>query len=672
MLKRNLGIQLLVVGATRAGKTEFVVFFAAEKPSEILRRFVGDGQSSLKPKKINYTTDPYYEDKIEVVVTKPQSYLSHDEFQKKIVDVFKTIIKELNLNDNLEEAVQYSLDSLFSNLKNIEGSIKLISAECKEQILRKLNGILNCIAVTDFKDIYLAAKNYTPLDNTNKKQITEELLATAIREYLDSRKDITEELDEVEEVIQNDLDKRFNTYFSYDVSNDSYKKTIILDNLNIEDDEFVSCFFNNNNDTFSLELLCEDITVIVALDGIFEDKLIRLKDDKGIVNITFIDTQGIFHNSDVNPEDYIRKVLFDINLLYDGIIYLSPLAESDKDKELDRIIFPILKTTKRDADLYVLHNKVDLLINKHSKISPKDRRRNKSLSEVPDSTITDNIKTRVEEKKQFITSAGLNSIKRKHYVRYKETYIFSLKDDNNISSELSEKYDCFEVLGRFLSDCASAVSFEREEFILNEGEQTIKIALDLAKLKSILDSDVFTRGTQLNSILTNVEANIGITPHGNGYNALISNMKNGSGHNSDINMNYFVNVKSFSVTYPDTLSNLIIDTELIKKAFLNTIVFTNGVFKDSKALDLIWNRINHKNIYQRRFTSYLIYYYLLNKGYLLGGWSFRDKFEILLKNSRTYLCTDSKYDNYYESIKASLQEIMEQIDDRFIKYIYKD
>jgi hypothetical protein len=672
MLKRNLGIQLLVVGATRAGKTEFVVFFAAEKPSGILRRFIGDGQSSLKPKKINYTTDPYYEDKIEVVVTKPQSYLSHEEFQKKIVDIFKTIIKELNVNDNLEEAIKYSLENLFSNLKNIEGSIKLISDQCKDQILTRLNDILKSITVTDFKDMYLAAKNSTPSDNTNKKQVTEELLATAIREYLDGQKAITEGLDEVEKAIQEDLDEKFNAYFLYDINNDIYKKTINLDNSITEDEEFINCFFNNNNNTFSLELLCEHITVIAALDDLFEEKLINLRDDNGIVNITFIDTQGIFHNSDVNPEDYIRKLLFDINLLYDGIIYLSPLAESDKDKELDRILFPILKTTRREADLYVLHNKVDLLINKHSKISPKDRRRNKSLSEVQDNIIIENIKEKVEEKNQFIVSAGLDSSKRKHYVRYKQTYVFSLKDDNNISNELSEMYDCFEVLGKFLKDCASSVNFEREEFILDEGERAIEIALDLVKLKSILDKDVFARSNQLASILANIEANIGITPHGNGYNALISNMKNGSGHNSDINMNYFVNVRPFNISYPDTISNLIIDTELIKKVFLNTIVFTNGMFKDSKALDLIWDRLNHKNIYQRRLSSYLIYYYLLNKGYLSGGWSFRDKFDILLKNSRTYLCTDNKYENYYESTEAILKEIMKQIDDRFIKYIYND
>lgn len=64
--------------------------------------------------------------------------------------------------------------------------------------------------------------------------------------------------------------------------------------------------------------------------------------------------------------------------------------------------------------------------------------------------------------------------------------------------------------------------------------------------------------------IDNVDQNVGLRPHGNGFNALVVRLKRGEGWDSNIRVDYFKHHDSFHVRFPANLANLL-SAELIAK-----------------------------------------------------------------------------------------------------------
>ena len=158
--------------------------------------------------------------------------------------------------------------------------------------------------------------------------------------------------------------------------------------------------------------------------------------------------------------------------------------------------------------------------------------------------------------------------------------------------------------------------------------------------------------------LEDLRKSIGITPHGNAYNALRRRLWNGDSYRSDIDESYFVNCKSFSVNFPANLRNFL-TKDLCEQLVRTAIVLEGGYFKTQKDGE------RFEDMVLQYIDSRLLVRKLLFQKAIVNSErvsiSFHERFKNFLNNSMDYFDqTQISQEDYLEAVKEIVFEAVEK------------
>lgn len=641
---------LELLGGTGDGKTDIATVPADLKAREILKKAIGETNSTLNERIFVYTNE--YSDKIVIAVKHEENAFTRNQFteviSKSIAQVVKSSGKATAARiDKEKDELKDALRTQLLQKNNTKAILSLLTEAQVETFIKDVGELYHKFNLHQYNyNIYNTVKN--DLMDIEIKENSKKFLS-AIQQEVEKTIDMQstefkENLWKIWEEINDNLSGVFFNYFSKaDISDDGYYYKEIM--LNAPDTNFISAMFTANNiqagQKLSLEVLCNEIVIYVPIRKEFS-KLIAdnpitskvFRDSMDHIVFATLDTRGLYHadSTDDQNEDYCSELFYKGEI--DAIAMVAPLVGDTNEKKIGELYKDVLRNFHKEIPVFMIHNKLDLYVSDLLKKGFDDPL---SLDEYEQREFSEqdwinSIDDYIAILNDNISSAKIKA-KKKLPIKSLTCY---LKRDASFPKELLKRFNILKVYETILVDMAMSLenSAYKIKFQVEEGEIAIPvIASDrLAELVHIHVTDSTTEKKVFTPGMSDIALSIGKTPHGNAYNALRRRLKNGDGYTSNIDESYFYNCKSFAVNFTANLRNF------ASKEFIHSVV--------SQALDVTgtkrtpeanekFMRIVESYVDPKELVSFLLYHIaMLNAE--KNAFSFRGKFQNFLQNSMLY------------------------------------
>lgn len=647
------------VGSTGAGKTMADLLFTTPKALNVLIRAVGEGSATLMDQTKVFTEKLI--DHIIVAAKLSDEIYTWEQLIELIIKVLIKIIKS-NFKESQIEDLDHIRKSLIKDLfealnstRNTEAQPRLLK---EEQLMEFVNDIAEYSMPFLHKNlqiIYQEAKNtLQDIEAKPKSRKMDEAISQRLQEYIDKETLILEGLRKSHQNINEALKNHFFIYFNEcQKSEDEYYYRVIDLNDTTGCEDFINATFTSNNlsggEKLSIEVLCADLVIyapmnaeviqIVRADKRMEQVLqgMDLKLSLGIR-----DTRGMYHESadQQRENEHLQDLLY--NRSYDALMLVCPVFGDTNHTKLREDIKAVLKMYSKQTPIILMNNKVDLLIDDHYK-KGKDTDLFSfevftAQKEIEFSDLKMNIDQRIEnivkefkDAQQKRANGVLQSVP--CYLKPPSTAI--------ITSDLYDTYGPKQALAKILKILCNSLlnTSEKIPFYLDTSidEGKLLFSIHRKKVRSIIGA-AFMNQQVLKQVkipaLRNIEDNLGRTPHGQGYNALGHYLAIGQGWTSNIDESYFTNCKSFSITFPANVQNLI-TPEILEQLITNTVSYTKGHFSSQEDMDKVKEIIKTRTFRSSIFTANLLYDHAFKIADKVG-FSYNVRFNHFLKTSRDF------------------------------------
>ncbi|MDK0685274.1 hypothetical protein P5F08_04290 [Clostridium perfringens] len=675
-----------ILGATGSGKTTLLSLLTTQSARKIVEKAVGETNSTLVERKIVVSEEYTNNNKIVVAVKKNDRLYKWTDFTQMLIKVCTNITlrygkkpeidKEKMLKD-VEKELRKTIYSEFNNTKS-DLLLSFLSEDDMDNVIENIKLQLEKSGfIEECYKIYCTAKN--SLDKQEVKDNSQKLknaLMTTIGEFFDNLPiEIRQGLEEGHKSINKSLEEIFFRYFNKsDISNDGYY-FYIIDLLNVENekqDKFIQAFFNNNNiiikegNKLSIEVFCSEIVIYIPINQkilklVKEDGTCRkvFGDKKGNVSLAFRDTQGFFHAGidEGLVEEYAYNLVYGEN---DALILLNPLAGDTNKEKLKSLYSKVFESYNKDTPLFIINNKVDMFVDKiiNDSIEEND---DIFCAEIPKTNISESeIIQKVEEAKIEIEERVIKQYCKK--VRNIKSLVCYFRKSSNLKGEVAKRYNLINSIEEIFKTTSSFLENNSNRIRIRVIDSEINVTINRDIIKDIFYNEVFsnkgvffdyTMKKVISPSIENISNNLGITPHGNSYNALGRRLKVGQGYTSNIDESYYFSCKSFSINFPANLRNLI--TSKFANELLKSIKIEGGDFEDRESESMFLKSIL-EYIYIYDYSIYLLYNKAFLKAEYNGYYSFRKRFDDFLRYSLSFVYDrNNNIDTHVDAIEYMLK-----------------
>lgn len=672
---------LKMVAGTGNGKTLFGAFLAEKDASKILTRCVGKTNSTITERLIVYTEYTDKTDKMTVAVRLNKEAVSWHRF----TEIFSSAVASIIIGTDragTPDGKQAAMDSLKVALReelgrknNIKAVLSLLSQDQIENFIQKTADLYQSSKLWEESgDIYNAAKNSLPgVDVKKRKNQFLTAIKDEVTRTLDSYSDDWKNgFSSLWKDLNHQLCKVFWTYFNEeDQSEDGYYYKDI--DLSAPDEDFIGKMFTANNtqngEDLSLEVLCKEIILYVPMAAKVAD-VIRSNPAAGKVfadshgNLVFglIDTRGLFHASHADDEnaDYASDLIYQDSA--DAVIMLLPLWGDPNEKRAGELYRGALKDSNKQVPIFVVHNKLDLFVDEMDKEMATQKIDDPLSTESVESValsqdmIHQAVEKRMEELDGVLQNIELRSGKHLDlmsvacYMRRGQHFPACLVQDYNVL----EAYRCiFEHVAERLESDAQKIQVRLaapgEDAVPRVDPKRVGALFGTHMQSSEMMKRVFGPGEQ------NRSSSVGLTPHGNSYNALRRRLKRGEGYTAEIDESYYYNCRSFSVGFPANIKNLLTPT-FLHDLTSQALTIEGGTFL-SKADHDKFCALVERAVDAKRFGSILLYDRALQDAETKKqAFSFKQKFQNFLENCKGLLIPDDIDQEAYEQALVRIVE----------------
>lgn len=688
-LQNNVATMLLV-GGTGNGKTDFTNVLSVEKVCEILGMSVGETNSTLNHRKIVYSNAEWLLNSLVVAVKISSEIITKEAFEQIFMSSLSEVISEIYSKSKSlpfeEQYLKFTNEFLekCNSKSNTKATFSYLTEAQQQYLANECTLYLKEIKFLEFYgfSIYNESKNQVDVkENKSKTHLLKLAIQSKIEEKLNTlEKETKQKLLKIIIETNIQLKELYKKYFDEDnISKDGYYyKVIDLDAVEKSQD-FITAFFTanslNENELLSIELLFEDILIFAPIaediiNLIKSNQLNRLKGPDGNVYISLIDTKGLFHEDLGEDENvaYLQDLLYSFE--YEGLILMAPIAGDTNSEKLKTVYLKALKGYKKEVPIFILQNKVDILIN-NLKTKPNNQRSRLAKGIVRSNLQVADIEMNIEVKNKMFKEEFLNTIKIKsNFVSWVTCSLLNVFEQE----EFFEKYGLEQALLTLLNDFTDSLSNRATKFPFSLDFNSDEISytftnsglIEQLLLVRIESDEVQTK--IIEPIIKNIADELGKTPHGNSLNALVRRLMQGLGYHSNINESYWVYLRNIFIDFPGNLNNLLTNNKLINALISeNTIHFEGGVFKnkqdETKIIELIRTNFNSRN-----FVANLIYYkiYLLARSTGIGN---GETYSNFLKFTHYYINNPRQVIKAYEeAVTKELDRCIKLVFDIYIRY----
>lgn len=678
---------LKLSGGTGDGKSEIASVFASVGARKIIGKSVGKTNSTLKERLIVYTDSIHSQ--ILVAVKLNENILERTVYSDVITTVLAKFVRQKGkTSKETDISIEDELKSYFSKELKRNNTKAILSFLSQEQRTEFINNISECIANSDIEKkcfyIYNTVRN--KLAGGEVKENSAKFLDELTKEVgcsIDSMDDeFHERLWSVWKIVNDHLkDFFFDSFDEENISSDRYYYKEI--DINNPDDDFVDAMFCSNDiqddGKLSLEVFCDEIVIYAPLDDRItqrirenEDMVNSFSDSHGNISFGIFDTRGLFHANveDTENKDYFTELLYHGD--FDALLLVTPMHGDTNEIKLRSLYSEAFSSFKKQIPVFMINNKVDLFIDDLNKDAYADDPL--SIETDNDNNLSEReIEERVDAQANLIAKE-IENVQNKSRKNLRVIALpCYLKRDGNMPRKLVQKYNVMNVIMRVLEETATyleATSIKIPYIIEDSIDEDIHIDINQAEVEKIVHrylkknatcTKIFSPGLQ------NIKDNIGLTPHGNGYNALRRRLRNGEGFNSRIDEDYYKNCDSFSIDFPGNLRNFI-NEELLNDLIHNAVKLEGGKYKEqSDEAEFIKLAIG--NVRDTRFVADILYSHALLESES-KNFSFKGKFNGFLKRAKRYFdASIINEDVYIESIVRSMYDAISRT--IALNFIYK-
>lgn len=665
-----------LLGGTGDGKTEIGTIPATPNARAILKEGIGKTNSTLADHHMIYTTE--YTDRMVVAVRLNPDLITRNYFSELLARAMAKVVKgsgkiiafEVGKD---EEDLAEALREEISKKNNVKAVISFLTDEQKEEFIQSLVELHRKYELgRNSYSIYNTAKNN--LADMEVKENSRKFLA-AIQSEVERNLDMLQgafkdEFWSIWKKVNDDLKEVFLEYFNEEDKSDDgyYYKEIFLES---PDAEFVAAMFTANDiqggQKLSLEVLCSEIVIYCPMNekianAIRKNPLANKVFRDSFDNIVFgvLDTRGLYHadNTEDENNDYFLELIYKGDI--DAIIMVVPLFGDSNEKKIGELYREVLKDFNKQIPIFMIHNKLDLLVDSLSKEDFDDPLSIEPLEsvELDEATILNEIQARMEELNDDLNVAQVKAKKRLP-IRSIACY---LKRDKSFPASLVSRYNILKAYETILDEMAKNLEEDARKIhmTLKEGQDAEPV-VDEVQLQKLLrehildaatDKKVFTPG------MSDIALSLGKTPHGNAYNALRRRLKAGDGYTSNIDEGYFYNCQSFSVKFTANLRNF------ASPQFMETLVYRvlsiNGARFKTQADGEAFEKLVAGYINPKELVSILLYDHAIQTAET-KSFSFKWKFQNFLQNSLDYFnLSVIKEDEYKEALKTMILNAAEK------------
>lgn len=678
---------LKLSGGTGDGKSQIASVFASAGARKIIGRSIGKTNSTLKERLIVYTDN--LEGQILVAVKLNEHVLERNTYSEVITTVLAKYIRRYgkklkNAAIKLDEELgRYFTNELKRN--NTKAILSFLSEEQKNEFIKRIN---ECLIEADFFKksfkIYNTVRNQLKEGEVkeNSVKFLDELIKEVGKVIESMNEDFQRELWSAWEDLNNQLLDFFYEYFNVNqISEDDYYYIEV--DVNNPDEEFVNAMFTANDiqdgGKISLEVFCEEIVIYAPLDNriaeIINNDVCMLNaftDSHGNIAFGIFDTRGLFHANAEEGEnqDYFNELLYHGDS--DALLLVAPMYGDSNEIKIRGLYREAFTSFKKQIPVFMFNNKVDLFIDYLNKSVYDDdplsidMNKNNELS-------SEEIEIKVEHQLKQMTEE-IETVQNK---TRKDLKIVSLpcylKRDRNMPEVFVKKYNIKNAIITMLKETANYLekTSTKIPYIIEDSiEDDIRININKSEVKTIIHKYLIMQETDrkvLSPAMQNINDNTGITPHGNGYNALRKRLKNGEGFNSKIDELYYKNCESFSIDFPGNLRNFLTE-DLLFDIMNNVVSLEGGEYECIEDRERFIN-LTIENIKPFRFVAYILYNHALLDAESVA-FSFYNKFNRFLNRSQCYFDEAELNENVYED--AIMQVVHDAISRTIsLNFVYK-
>ncbi|UQZ85386.1 hypothetical protein SK3146_04675 [Paenibacillus konkukensis] len=658
---------LLAIGPTAAGKTALVKQFASALFHPLLDDIIGEGSGTVREKRFIFTTA--LKDRIIIAVKPQQPYVPYDDFVNKaagpLADLISRDHKKIREMEKmqLDEELTRRIAQQFLTKNNTEAQYHLIDGGIINATVEKLSKALSPFALENASWIYNESVNNTDDKDIKKhsRKLRELILMNTVT-HLQANTETRMVLDELYNELELLLGEKFLGYFnSSDVSDDGYFFVELYHHQ--MDCEFAKAFFTNNDlqkgKRLSIEVLCEEILIYMPMNSTLEMNFVQNETNNNHVNkelqqtygtfeghyaFSLEDTRGLYHNSEDDEAEKANLRNFLYNKQYDALLVVLPLVNNPNQKKMIGHLSEILEQYRKEVPFILIGTKADEFADSIRK--DEAEKEEEGLEETIDPK---DMAVQIEAKYQELTRPIRESMVRKNPA-ITLPVMFKKPLDKLDRKYLYPSFSPVQVVPMILSALAKdfLLSNTRIQFVMkNEGAPFRVQKSEVFKvLRSFWLREPSVKSQVIDPSLANISKNSGLIPHGNSWNTLVRNLRDGHGWVSNINENYFYNCKNITITFPTNVQNFIKPDLII--ALLESAVEFNGKISDEDKEEFRKRVIQYSN--PATFAAVLLYRHIMAN--VLSTKYGKDRFAEFLKASDELLRTsDNQFNLYHEFIE---------------------
>jgi len=687
------GATYALSGPTEAGKTTFISKLVTQKARRLISFMIGQGSSTITNKTFVLSQETSYKNLIRLAAKPKEHALSRQDFDEKVTEIISKLAKQATKKSVKNKlSVKHLLEQGFLRGENHIAFLTLIGEkglEWMEALAKTLETIDEDILI----QIYDIAKSQLDSNKTvgaKKNESLDTKIAGVIISYLEGQfiqmdgRAVGEALtNHYLEVNNYFLDEAYEFFGTTEKTRDGF---LVLDlDISNEEDEIVQSkitkFFSNNanDEKMSIEVLYSEIIVYVGVnEGLIKqlgEDIEHFKNRNGMFEVGLLDTMGAFHkkfNAKEETKEYFNKL--SKSHRFDGMILLVPFSLSANDKKFFTLTQEFLCEFPFDLDVILISNKLDLVINQFraewkNKLDDYDAFSDDFIEDEPsEEELHEYLKSRVKVfSEDLIQYAEENGNGRAKIITH---YITSFIE-NKIEIDGVEQLKNFSTIAvdmfKQFANLKGAVEKTSLKLDADYGSDVgliINKGILQKELLDVLEDSMFSNVTQ------NARMYRGIIPHGNGFNALVDRLKYGEGYQSNIDSSWYVNVKSFNITFPGTIKNSInANLNDIWLSMYKALDFEGIVDIDSKLKEELFIKLLEK-IDIRQIVRQAVY----NLTYLpilsLALFSYGAKFQYYMENAIKLLGDSNNVLVYTEAIEIELQRAFKEMLDKDITYTF--
>lgn len=646
---KRTGKKATILGPSAAGKSLISDAYANELAEELLKIREGTGLASLIPTHM-HPTDIVPEDKVLIVIKFKNNIIDMDEHKDFFVDSLcnsgSSILKKSNTTvmnpDEMKQEFKNCLSTYFFNSiqKNDNTSfyhmVTLIKDKnTRDRIIKNLIDAFAEIPAHELIEVVRQSNTSAPkgAEDTHLRQTVTEKLDSDWKKYsLVFWANCKELVDEIKKsALENTI---------YDEKAGCHYIWLSKNTPNEQKQMFLS------SQDKSIEFLFEKMDIYYRISNEMIEYINRnpytkamLTDRFGNIFFTIVDTRGLFHLNGTIEQAVRESKDYIYNGNSDLIIFCIGAVEDPLHKKALMVLKELKASIKRDVDMLVVMPHTDeLALRVKGTSKPASRfKRSSDNTTADDNTVIEKIK---QFKGNIKTSLEQIRVDGKRHIKVRDVIMYGLYGHESVNS-IIEEFDPQKAFQSILNELSLAAwnSSQKIHVKLNKEVDDIKFdwndkTIDQKITTSILNSPLFKTSVYI-PVITNIQNNKDKIAHGNSARSTVDNSQWGYGHNGAIDMDWFVNVESINIQFPQML--WAITTNVITKDILDEIKITYGGFvsdEDEKLFEKLLNSVfsqsgNGSILHAGRKLAAKLFYYnhikpLKDQGFFCYSYLLRD------------------------------------------------